>query len=196
MIHEKITILTVFYLFFWWFCNVVRFLDFLFVTRLVQYTARFLKGYWSRCNSQSSVVEKCRIIENAFGMVRKGRWLYCNVNSVELLLLICPWNDTQLVLIISHDYVFRSIWSFCSCLSCFCFFCVFYWLFVVVFFQWHFIDLSSCIAAGLFNKLSYLLTFQSLSNNSIFIGQVLFRKPSEHCQSTRSSLAFMLPVVT
>jgi len=90
MIHEKITILTVFYLFFDDSVTLYVFLIFLFVTRLVQYTARFLKGYWSRRNSQSSVVEKCRIIENAFGMVRKGRWLYCNVNSVELLLLICP----------------------------------------------------------------------------------------------------------
>jgi len=28
-----------------------------------------------------------------------------------------------------------------------------------VFFQWHFIDIFSCIAASLFNKLTYLLTY-------------------------------------
>jgi len=34
--------------------------------------------------------------------------------------------------------------------------CMFYWLFVwLCFFQWHFIDLFSCIAASLFNKLTY-----------------------------------------
>jgi len=57
-----------------------------------------------------------------------------------------------------HDYVCRS---FCCCLSCFyvfsCF--MFYWRFVwLCFFQWHFIDLFSCIVASLFNKLTYLLT--------------------------------------
>jgi len=37
-------------------------------------------------------------------------------------------------------------------------FFTFYWLFVwLCFFQWHFIDLFSCIAASLFNKLTYLL---------------------------------------
>jgi len=36
---------------------------------------------------------------------------------------------------------------------------MFYWLFVLLcFFQWHFIDQFSCIAASLFNKLTYLLT--------------------------------------
>jgi len=35
------------------------------------------------------------------------------------------------------------------------FFCV---LLTAVFFQWHFIDLFSCVAASLFNKLTYLLT--------------------------------------
>ena len=39
-----------------------------------------------------------------------------------------------------------------SCLSCVF---MFYWL---LFFQWHFIDLFSCVAASLFNKLTYLLT--------------------------------------
>ena len=35
---------------------------------------------------------------------------------------------------------------------------MFYWPFMwLCFFQWHFIDLSSCIAASLFNKLTYLL---------------------------------------
>ena len=39
---------------------------------------------------------------------------------------------------------------------------MFYWLFVwLCFFQWHFIDLFSCIAASLFNKLTYLLTYLS-----------------------------------
>jgi len=37
--------------------------------------------------------------------------------------------------------------------------CMFYWLFVwLCFFQWHFIDLFSCIAVSLFNILTYLLT--------------------------------------
>jgi len=64
--------------------------------------------------------------------------------------------------IYQHDYVCRPIRSFCSCLSCFIFFMFFYVLLnvcVVVFYQWHFIDLFSCIAASLFNKLTYLLTY-------------------------------------
>jgi len=37
---------------------------------------------------------------------------------------------------------------------------VFYWLFVCLcFFEWHFIALLTCIAACLFNKLTYLLTY-------------------------------------
>jgi len=36
---------------------------------------------------------------------------------------------------------------------------MFYWLFAwLCFFQWHFTDLCGCIAASLFNKLTYLLT--------------------------------------
>jgi len=65
----------------------------------------------------------------------------------------------------SHDYVCWPIWSFCSRLSCFMFFHVFmfYRLFVsLCFFQWHFIDLFSCMAASLFNKLTYLLTYLTL----------------------------------
>ena len=63
----------------------------------------------------------------------------------------------------SPDYVCTPLWSFCTCLSCFfnvfnVF--IFYWLFVwLCFFQWYFIDLFSCIAASLFNKLAYLLTY-------------------------------------
>ena len=41
-------------------------------------------------------------------------------------------------------------------LKCFVHAFMFYWLFFL--FQWHFIDLLSCIAASLFNKLTYLLT--------------------------------------
>ena len=33
---------------------------------------------------------------------------------------------------------------------------------VVVFFQWHFVDLFSCIAASLFNKLTYFLTYSKI----------------------------------
>jgi len=57
----------------------------------------------------------------------------------------------------------RPIWSFCSCLSCLYVFRVFLCftdcLCGRVFFQWHFIDLFSCIAASLFNKLTFLLTY-------------------------------------
>jgi len=39
------------------------------------------------------------------------------------------------------------------------FFMFFLTVCVVAFFQWHFIDLFSCIAASLFSKLTYLLTY-------------------------------------
>jgi len=40
---------------------------------------------------------------------------------------------------------------------------MFYWLFVwLCFFQWHFINLFSCMAASLFNKLTYLLTISNI----------------------------------
>jgi len=57
-----------------------------------------------------------------------------------------------------YDYVGRPIWLFCSYLSCFMFFScffMFYRLFVwLCSIQLHFIDLFSCIAASLFNKLT------------------------------------------
>jgi len=47
--------------------------------------------------------------------------------------------------------VFHRVFMFFSC------FYVLFTVYVVVFYQWHFIDLFSCIAASLFNKLTYLL---------------------------------------
>ena len=53
--------------------------------------------------------------------------------------------------LLGHSAVVFHVFMF------FMFFCVLLTLCVVVFFQWHFIDLSSCIAACVFNKLTYLL---------------------------------------
>ena len=68
----------------------------------------------------------------------------------------------------SHVYVYRLIWSSCNCVS-WLFFPCFYVLLtvcVVVFFQWHFIDLFSCIATSLFNKLTYLVNLLTYLLNS------------------------------
>ena len=87
--------------------------------------------------------------------------LFINLLSYHgLYLIICLCLITSYCMW-SHDYVCRPIRSFCSCLSCFYVFSCFYVLLtvcVVVFYQWHFIDLFSCKAASLFNKITYLLT--------------------------------------
>jgi len=75
--------------------------------------------------------------------------------DVFMLVLFSCW-----LCILVYD---GPIWSFGSCLSCFyvffMFLCFTNSLCGCVFFQWHFIDLFSCIAASLFNKLTYLLTY-------------------------------------
>jgi len=87
---------------------------------------------------------------------------YCYPISYRgLYLIICLITSYS---IWSHDYACRPIWSFCSCLSCFLmfffmFFCVFSASLCGCIFQWHFTDLFSCIAASLFNKLTFLFTY-------------------------------------
>jgi len=73
-----------------------------------------------------------------------------------------PWSIIYLIIFLitnysiwSRHYVCRPVWSFCSCLSCFYVFLCFTDFVWLCFFQWRFIDLFSCIAASLFNKLTY-----------------------------------------
>jgi len=64
-----------------------------------------------------------------------------------------------LLLAILYDHMIMYVGLFGHSAAVFHVF-MFYWLFVwLCFFQWHFIDLFSCIAASLFNKLTYLLTY-------------------------------------
>ena len=87
----------------------------------------------------------------------------------------------------SYDHVCRPIWSFCSCLHvCFSCFCVLLTLCVVVLFRWHFIDIFSCIAASLFNKLTYLLT--TVDSRCVLPVAVAARS-SRRCLTSPSSLA-------
>jgi len=77
------------------------------------------------------------------------------VVSIWLLVL---W----LAILYDHMITYVGLFDHSAVVMFFMFFMflVFYWLFVwLCFLQWHFIDLFSCIAASLFNKLTYLLTY-------------------------------------
>jgi len=72
-----------------------------------------------------------------------------------LLLAILYDHMIMYVGLFGHSAVVFHVFMFFSCV-----FCVLLTLCVVVFFQWHFIVIFSCIAASLFNKLTYLPTRQ------------------------------------
>jgi len=73
-----------------------------------------------------------------------------------------PWSLLLLATLYDHMIMYVGLRSCLSCFNVFFHVSVFYSLLcVVVFYLWHFIDLFSCIAASLFNKLTYLLTLMT-----------------------------------
>jgi len=102
-----------------------------------------------------------------------------------VLLVAIPYDHIMYVGLFGHSavafHVFKNVFS--------CFF-MFYWLFVwLCSFQWHFIDLFSCIAASLFKKLN-LLTYGDCRSS----WNPLYSYKPLKSEETRNQLALWLAV--
>ena len=98
----------------------------------------------------------CSFIQYGLTTTSKPAFLPCSLFDYLSYYCLILYNYDHIIMyvgLIGHSAVVFHVFMFFSCFSW-----VLLTLCVVVLYQWHFVDLFNCIAASLFNKLTYLLT--------------------------------------